>query len=124
MYLALYCFQELSNSQMMGESETPWFYKAVSDTSMYIYLSHYFWLGMVARIFVSVNVPVVWMGIIIFILSQICMFASYYLLTWLFSLCTCFTCCDEKKDVEEDKAVKEEPKQQEQEMAQLDKQEE
>lgn len=54
---------------MQGQSETPWFYKMITETSMYFYLSHYFWIGMVARIFVTVNIPIMWTGLIIFILT-------------------------------------------------------
>ena len=96
---------------------------------MYVYLSHYFWLGMIARIFVSVNIPIVWMGLIIFILHEICMFASYYLVMYIVSLCTC---CGKQVEKDVNNQVKEQlaeeaavvdkaDKRQDQEIQQLDK---
>ena len=54
---------------------------------MWAYLTHYFWLAYLARIFLIIDIPIMWMALCLFVGAQICIFISYKLLGLVFGLC-------------------------------------
>ena len=85
------------NSKFQGTSETTWLYDAVNGSSTWAYLSHYLWLAIVARIFTSGTLPFIWMALLLFIMSEVLIFLTYYLGLWIGSK----ICKSDEKRVEQ-----------------------